>query len=139
MIVDPGPGTVGDVMTPDPIIVTTSTPLAEVAQLLDRHGVSGFPVVDATGQLVGVISQTDLLHARTTEELWGSWPGLTARHLMSSPALTIGASATVAEAARTMEAHRVHRLVVVAPDGTTPIGLFSTTDLVRAMAQRVDQ
>ena len=55
---------------------------------MDIYRVSGLPVVDANGALVGVISQTDLLHARTTEDLWHAWPGLAVRHLMTRPAIS---------------------------------------------------
>jgi CBS domain-containing protein len=56
---------------------------------------------------------------------------------MSSPALTVSAEADLADAARRMEQERVHRLVVVALDGETPIGVISTSDLVRGMLEEV--
>jgi CBS domain-containing protein len=89
--------------------------------------------------LIGVVSQTDMLRARTTQDLWQRWPGLRVRHLMSSPPLTIDAHADIGSAAMRMERERVHRLVVVAPDGQTPIGIVSTTDLVRAMLEETSQ
>jgi CBS domain-containing protein len=121
-------------MTRAPIVVGEDQPLAVAAGLLDQHRIHGLPVIDDLGRLVGVISATDMLRARTTEHLWSAWPGLKVRHLMSAPALTIGADATLEEAATRMERGQVHRLVVVAPDGTTPVGIVSTTDIVRAMA-----
>ncbi len=130
------PRTVGELMTADPIVVTVDLPLAEAAQLMDFYRVSGLPVVDWSGAVVGLISQTDLLHARTSEALWSAWPGLAVKHLMTSPALTVGAGAPLEEAARMMEEHRVHRLVVVDADGERPIGVLSLTDLVHAMAER---
>ncbi len=127
--------TVGDLMTRDPIVVRADAPLAEAARLLDRNRISGLPVVDGAGALIGVVSQTDLLRARTTEHLWANWPGLAVRHLMTSPALSIALDATVAEAAQQMERQHVHRLVVTGEDGRTPIGIISTSDLVHAMAE----
>jgi CBS domain-containing protein len=127
--------TVGEMMTRDPIVVRADAPLVEAAQLLDRHRISGLPVVDGTGALVGVVSHTDLLRARTTEHLWANWPGLAVRHLMTSPALSVGPDATVAEAAHLMERDHVHRLIVVGEDGRTPIGIIATADLVHAMAE----
>ena len=127
--------TVGELMSAEPIVVWAEAPLAEAARLLDEHHIHGLPVVDGLGGLVGVISQTDMLRARSTEELWSRWPGLRVRHLMTSPALTIEAGADVAEAASRMERERVHRLVVVGPNGSAPIGVISTTDLVRAMVE----
>ncbi len=127
---------VGDVMALEPIIIRADAPLSEAVVLLEKHHIHGLPVVDATGSLVGVLSQTDLLRARSTEFLWANWPGLAVRHLMTSPALTIHRSTPLADAARKMERHHVHRLVVVADDDEClPIGVLSTTDLVRAMAE----
>jgi CBS domain-containing protein len=129
--------TVGALMSTDPIVVSADAPLADAARLLEKHHVHGLPVVDALGGVVGVVSQTDMLRARTTQDLWERWPGLRVRHLMTSPALTIDAQAEVATAATLMERERVHRLVVVAADERTPIGVISTTDLVHAMLEEV--
>lgn len=126
--------TVGELMTRDPVVVRADTSLKEAAGLLDQYRISGLPVVDAAGVLVGVLSQTDLVRVRATEHLWTNWPGLAVRHLMTQPALTIAVSASLGEAARLMEERHVHRLVVVADDGRSPIGIVSTTDLVRVMA-----
>lgn len=131
----PGP-TVGDRMATEPIVVRADASLSEAARLMDRHRLHGLPVVDAAGGLVGVLSQTDLTRARGTEHLWSNWPGLAVRHLMTSPAITVHASTPLAEAARTMERHRIHRLVVVDDsDATIVIGLLSMTDLVHAIAE----
>jgi CBS domain-containing protein len=127
--------TVGALMSTDPIVVPADAPLTQAAELLERHHIHGLPVVDAFGGVVGVVSQTDMLRARTTDDLWARWPGLKVRHLMSSPALTISADAEVAEAANRMELERVHRLVVVGPDGRSPVGVLSTTDLVHGMLE----
>lgn len=126
--------TVADVMSRDPITVADTASLAEAARLLDQHRIAGLPVVDGSGALAGVLSQTDLVRVRATEHLWQNWPGLAVRHLMSRPALTIASTASLGEAARLMEEHRVHRLVVV-DDGATPIGIISTSDLVRVLAE----
>jgi CBS domain-containing protein len=54
---------------------------------------------------------------------------------MSSPALTVSSDASLAEAAARMESNQVHRLVVVGPDGASPVGIVSTTDLIHAMLE----
>ena len=129
------PTTVGDLMALDPIVVKATAPLAEAAELLDRHRISGLPVVDGGGSLVGVVSQTDLVRARSTEYLWSNWPGLAVRHLMTSPAVTVTRSTPLATAAARMDHGHIHRLVVVADDDETlPIGILSMTDLVHAIA-----
>jgi CBS domain-containing protein len=131
---------VGDVMALEPVVVRADAPLGDAVKLMESHHVHGVPVVDGAGSLVGVLSQTDLLRARATEFLWANWPGLAVRHLMSSPALIVHRSTPLADAARKMERQHVHRLVVVADeDETLPIGVISTTDLVRAMAEETDQ
>jgi CBS domain-containing protein len=129
------PTTVGDLMALDPIVVKATASLAEAAELLDRHHISGLPVVDPGGSLVGVVSQTDLVRARSTEFLWSNWPGLAVRHLMTSPAVTVTRSTPLAIAAARMDRQHIHRLVVVADDDETlPIGILSMTDLVHSIA-----
>jgi CBS domain-containing protein len=136
MTTDLRPTTVADVMALDLVVVRANAPLEQAAELMDRHHVSGLPVVDAEGMLVGVVSQTDLVRARSTEYLWTNWPGLAVRHLMTSPPITVTRSTPLTVAAARMERHHVHRLVVVADDDETlPIGILSTTDLVRDMAR----
>jgi len=130
------PRSVGELMTRDPVVANVDLSLADAADLMDFYRVSGLPVVDWDDRVVGVISQTDLLHARTTEALWHAWPGLAVRHLMTCPAVTIQANAPLDEAAALMERLRIHRLVVVGRDGETPIGMLSITDLVHSMAER---
>jgi CBS domain-containing protein len=129
------PPTVGELMTGDPVVATTDMPLSDAAAMMESHRVSGLPVLDGSGYVVGVISQTDLLHARTTEELWSSWPGLAVRHLMTSPAVTVTTDVSIEDAARMMEDRRIHRLVVTSADGRTAIGVLSVSDLVRSMAE----
>jgi IMP dehydrogenase len=130
------PLTVGELMTDGAVMAPVDLPLADAAELMEFYRVSGLPVVDRDGCLVGVISQTDLLHARTTRTLWQAWPELTVRHLMTRPAVTVTSEVGLDEAAGMMEACRIHRLVVVAADDETPIGVLSVSDLVRAMADR---
>jgi CBS domain-containing protein len=123
-------------MARDPILVSADASLGAAAELMDRHHVHGLPVVDDEGALVGVLSQTDLNRARSTEYLWASWPGLAVRHLMTSPAVTIHRSTPLIIAARRMEEHQIHRLVVVEDgDDRSPIGVLSMTDLIHAIAQ----
>ncbi len=127
---------VGDRMALEPIVIRADASLTEAAALMDHRHIHGLPVVDASGSLVGVLSQTDLSRARGTEYLWANWPGLAVRHLMTSPAITVHRSTPLAIAARKMERHRIHRLVVVDDhDETIPIGLLSMTDLVHAIAE----
>jgi CBS-domain-containing membrane protein len=123
-------------MAIEPIVLGANLPLDEAADVLDRHRISGAPVVDASGSLVGVLSRTDLVRARSTEYLWANWQGLAVRHLMTTPAVTVQRSTPIVLAAARMERHHIHRLIVVADDDATlPIGILSTTDLVHAIAE----
>ena len=123
--------TVGEVMTRDLISVLETASLAEAASILDSRKITGLPVIDGAGCLVGVLSQTDLVRARANPHLVSNWPGLAVSQIMTKPALTVSATASLEEAARLMEERRVHRLVVT--DATaTPIGIISTSDLVRS-------
>ena len=127
---------VGDCMAVEPIVVRADASLTDAVGLMDLHHVHGLPVVDASGSLVGVVSQTDLARARATEYLWSSWPGLAVRHLMTSPAITVRRSTPLVIAARKMERHGIHRLVVVDDaDEKVPIGVLSMTDLIHAIAE----
>jgi CBS domain-containing protein len=127
--------TVADLMARDPVLVRAEASLTDAAALMDRHHVHGLPVVDDGGALVGVLSQTDLNRARSTEYLWANWPGLAVRHLMTSPAVTVHRSTPLIVAARMMEQHQIHRLVVVEDgDERSPVGVLSMTDLIRALA-----
>ena len=128
--------TAGDCMAVEPIIVRADATLTEAVGLMDRHHVHGLPVIDPSGSLVGVVSQTDLARARATEYLWSSWPGLAVRHLMTTPAVTVRRSTPLVIAARKMERHAIHRLVVVDDeDERIPIGVLSMTDLIHAIAE----
>ena len=87
---------VGDRMALEPIVIRSDASLTEAAALMDHRHIHGLPVVDASGSLVGVLSQTDLSRARGTEYLWANWPGLAVRHLMTSPAITVHRSTPLA-------------------------------------------
>jgi CBS domain-containing protein len=128
--------TVGDLMTRDPIVAHVDMPLNEAAELMDFYRVTGLPVIDWDGALVGVVSQTDMLHARSTEALWQAWPGLAVRHVMTSPAVSVTAGTTVDAAAALMERLKIHRLVVTDAEGVVVIGILAVADLVRSMAER---
>lgn len=125
--------TVEDLMTKSPVVVSECDAIADVAELLADLEVSGLPVVDSTNQLVGVISQTDLVRLMGSTLPWSGWHGLLVRDVMTRPAKTTEGSSAVDAVARQMTAEGVHRLVVV--DGRQiPIGVISASDLVREIA-----
>lgn len=127
---------VRNVMTSSVIAVRPSTGMREIALLLARYSVSAVPVVDEDGRVLGVVSESDLLYKLTEDRGRGDASArtkrsaVTAERLMTGPAVTVGVRAEVAEAAGTMEKHRVKRLPVVSEDGRL-IGIVSRSDLVR--------
>jgi CBS domain-containing protein len=133
------PLTVGTVMTPFPVVVSLDTPLEEVAEQLAQNDITGAPVVDSDGYLVGVISQTDLVRTAAAGAADGrGWAGFTARHVMTRQPVKAKADLPLAEAVRRLERHGIHRLVIVADDGATPIGIVSISDLLPLLVDATD-
>jgi CBS domain-containing protein len=127
---------VGDVMTMDPVVVNVDASLEEAAHLFRSNAISGLPVVDTRGSLIGVISQTDLVGVMDSPlgRLIGIQPGrLRVGELMTSPAVTIPLTDSLREAARVMLGSRVHRLVATDDDGR-PVGVLSAIDFVALYA-----
>lgn len=131
--------TVGELMSIEPITIGVDEPAAAAERLMNERRISGLPVVDRAGRLVGVISQTDLIRAHAAGQSLDAWPGLSVRHLMTSPALTVRMDEPLLVAARRMEANHIHRLVVTAADGEHPVGVISTLDLVGELALLLEQ
>jgi len=127
---------IGNLMTLDPIVIAPEALATEAERLVKTYRVSGLPVVD-DGELVGVISQSDLVVARSSEMISGHWDRLRVRHLMSTPAVSVHATATLSYAARQMVTRHIHRLVVIGDDGT-PIGVVTTLDLLRSLLDDPD-
>jgi CBS domain-containing protein len=122
---------VGNMMSVDPITVDADASITEAEQLLKSYRISGLPVV-ADRALVGVISQTDLLAARSSELIGANWERVRVRHLMTRPAVTVHLNASVERAARLMLERHIHRLVVV-DEEDQPIGVLTSTDLLRTL------
>ncbi|MEU2736193.1 CBS domain-containing protein [Streptomyces sp. NPDC007095] len=140
---------VGEVMTSEVVEARRETSLKDVARLLDRHGISGLPVVDHDDKVLGVISGTDLIRRRAAPSAPGRGPrfrksalhrstrhaaiaarATTAEALMSTPAITVHPEQLVADAARVMERHHVDRLPVVDEEDRL-IGIATRRDLLR--------
>jgi len=141
---------VEDVMTTDVVTTRPEMPLKEVAQQLSEHGISGLPVVNDAGEVVGVISAADLLvkEAGTTPRRPGlvAWlldptdpkeqlklEARVAGEAMTTPAVTIAPFQSVATAAAEMLERAINRLPVVR-NGRL-VGIVTRGDLVRAFAR----
>jgi CBS domain-containing protein len=134
--------TVQGVMTASVVAVREDADFKEIVTALRSRRISAFPVLDAAGRVIGVVSEADLLAKEATP---GPPPGLvrlawllkerskatgvTAAEIMTKPAVTIREDATVADAARLMQSHRVKQLPVV--DGAGRLrGIVSRADVL---------
>jgi CBS domain-containing protein len=144
---------VRDVMTQEVVTVEPETPLKDVARLMIEYGVSGIPVVDPTGLVVGVVSEADLLVKERGEDGLSRRPlawllgeskqaerelvkikAVAARDAMTRPAVTIGPDRPLREAADLMIRDRVNRLPVVGRAGRL-VGIVTRADVVRAFSR----
>jgi len=139
---------VQDLMTRDVTTVAPATSLRDAAGLLATKGISGLPVVSATGEVVGVLSEADIVvkaggevaRNRLLGWLLESDFGLedkikaaTVGDAMSAPPVTISPKRPVHEAARLMVAENVNRLPVVDKGKLT--GIITRADIVRAFTR----
>lgn len=141
---------VADVMTRAVISVTPETPIAEAARQMLDNRVSGLPVVDAAGTVVGIVTEGDLLRRAETGTVRtrSRWlellttPGRLADDYVHSHARQVGEvmsrdvaavapEAPLATVVRLMEARRIKRLPVI--DGGRLVGIVSRANLVRAL------
>ena len=153
---------VGDVMTRRVITVDERTPFKDVVRLIRKHGVSALPVRDRAGQLVGIVSEADLMlkgeHAvdegsarripwrgdtgrRNGVPPWirrGKAQGVVARDLMTSPVVTVAPGDAVALAARIMRENGVKRLPVTDVHGDL-VGIVSRSDLLTTFLRPDDE
>ncbi|MER5221109.1 CBS domain-containing protein [Streptomyces flaveus] len=137
------PHIVSDVMTHTVAAIGRGASFKEIVRMMQDWKVSALPVLEGEGRVVGVVSEADLLHK---EEFRDSDPdrhtqlkrlsdlakagAVTAGELMTSPALTVHADATLAQAARTMAHAKVKRLPVVDDVGMLQ-GIVSRADLLK--------
>lgn len=131
---------VSDVMTTAVVTVDRLTAYKEITRLLTEHRISGLPVLKMGREVVGVVTEADLIAAedaaarqpRIGQKVLRRrerHPALTAGELMTAPAITIGPDATIPAAARVMNTRHVRRLPVVDKDGKL-IGVVSRRDLL---------
>lgn len=147
--------TVAQVMTHNPIMVSPQTPLKQAIQILAEKQISGLPVVDDMGKLVGIISETDLMWQETgitppayimflDSVIYLQNPvtyerdlhkalGQTVGEVMSNNPITISPDQSLKAAAKIIQDHKVRRLPVVDDTGTV-IGILTRGDIIRTMA-----
>jgi predicted transcriptional regulator len=146
---------VKDVMNPDIMTVADDMTIDELARYLTEREISGAPVVNSQGHLIGVVSLTDIgrhlvepsefsssrgsefydMNDETTPE-----PRFLGEHVVAvrdvmTPAVHhVRANAPMADAARIMVEQHIHRLVVT--EGREPVGIITSMDLLRVVAEQ---
>lgn len=142
-----------DIMVKDVVTVAPDALVKDVASLMLEKRISGLPVVDGGGRLLGVVSEGDLIRRPEidTDRVKLGWlrlllsdearardfvksHGRKAREVMTQPAISVAADAPLAEVVRLMERHRVKRLPVV--EKGELVGLVTRSDLLRAVVAR---
>ena len=140
-----------DVMTTDVITVTPETTVRDIATLLHSKRISGVPVVDAAGQILGIVTEGDLVlrEAIAGEHRRSWWPtlfdnpnvlardyakthGRIARDIMTTSVISVGPTAPLSEIAKTLERHRIKRVPVI-KDGLL-MGIVTRSNLLQALA-----
>jgi CBS domain-containing protein len=120
--------TARDVWTTDVVRVTEDMEVRAVALLFGDEAITGAPVVDGEGRVVGVISQRDLLDHALTPSTEGR-PAAIVRDIMTPAAVTVEEDTPLPEVAARMARHGVHRVVVV--DRAQRVqGIVTSMDLV---------
>lgn len=117
---------VREVMSTRLLCVTRERPLSEVAALLVRNRISGVPVVDEEGHVLGVISESDL---QPLKEGIPDRPFRTAGDAMTAPVISLNEGDTVTEAARVLAHHGIKRAPVLR-NGVI-VGMIARGDLLR--------
>lgn len=134
--------TVSDVMTRCVIALREDAGYKDIVTALRHYRVSACPVVDEADRVVGVVSEADLLYKQTDPQMPAGlirldWrlhertkaTAVTARELMTSPAIIINPAASIRTAAKTMQDRQVKRLPVTDEDGRL-VGIVARSDLL---------
>lgn len=143
---------VADVMTRNVVAVRPQTPLKDVAALMVERGISGVPVVDEGGAVLGIVSEADFLikergaesvhhrllgrffgEPRQTQAELAKIEATTAGEAMTSPAITVAAGDSLRQAAAQMASRKINRLPVV--ENGLLVGIVTRADVVRAFVR----
>ncbi|MFE1881399.1 CBS domain-containing protein [Streptomyces diastatochromogenes] len=147
---DHSPYTGNDVMTTTVVAIASDAQFKEIVAAMERWKVSALPVLEGEGRVVGVVSEADLLakerlrdsdlsvikKGRGLDDL-AKAVAVSARDLMTTPAVTIRAGASLPQAARRMACHQVKRLPVVDDDDIL-LGIVSRADLLKVYLRSDD-
>jgi CBS domain-containing protein len=145
-----------DVMTAKVVSVTPDTPVEQIARLLLEQRISGVPVTDASGRILGIVTEGDLMRRpdlqterrrpwwlrivadeRTRAEEYTKTHGSRAADVMTRNVVTVTEETTVGEIARLLERHHIKRVPVVR-EGKL-VGIVSRANLIQGLAARRDR
>lgn len=147
---------VRDVMNPHVITIPANAKVSEAGEVLRRHRVSGAPVVDELGRLVGVLTAADFIPGSTdrdwtcdcVQEIVQDYPGgpyhveqhdvQIVRNVMSDAVQTVEADSPLLNAARCLCLEHIHRVIVVDRE-VRPIGILTSLDIVAAVVNAVEE
>ena len=111
-------------MVLDPITITPNATLSDALELMDKYKISGIPVTETSGKLVGILTNRDVRFAEN--------PSQPIRELMTSENLvTLEAGATKEEAKKLLHANRIEKLLIVDKDGKCT-GLMTVKDIEKS-------
>ncbi|HEV8343017.1 MAG TPA: CBS domain-containing protein [Candidatus Binatia bacterium] len=111
-----------DIMTKEIITVDRSTSVKGLAKVLTQQQISGAPVIDKKGQMVGVVSEGDIVAKR----------GKQVKDIMTKKVIAINEETPLEEIASLMATHKIKRLPVMR--GKELVGIVSRADIVGAIA-----
>jgi len=143
-----------DIMNKNVITVQEDTMIEEVADILTKNKISGLPVVNQAGKLVGMVTEGDLLHKETNPRTPGylnilgaliyiggvdkykedlkKLAATKASEIMTTDVITVSGDAKVEQVAAMMVNHNIKRLPVIENDAL--IGIISRADIIKTMA-----
>ena len=141
-----------EIMTKDLITVTPETDIIDAAKLLLAHNISGFPVVNESKKLVGVVTEADFLAAmglpshQPTSSVWDTLGSFFTHHItikgitgkikdiMYKKVVTISENHTLQNAIESMKNHKIKRLIVT-DDENNIKGMVTRSNIVRVFLQ----
>ena len=132
------------IMTSPVVTVRSDTTVREAATLLLENRITAAPVLDAGGELIGIVSESDLVVDRFGHDprnqvrpVQDEPPGpQTVGEVMTTPVIALGPSADAADLAQTMLGSDVRSVPIV--EGATVIGIVSRRDLLRTLVRDDD-
>jgi CBS domain-containing protein len=146
---------VRDVMTTHVVQVHPDANVSDIARLMSEYDISGVPVVNDTGEVLGVVTELDMIIRNTRFKMpafiafldaiiYLETPGqyrervehvlgATAREIMSEPAITIGPEASIEDLSELMVDRRMNPVPVV--ENGRLVGIVSRSDIIRLMVE----